>query len=74
MASFEAAPNNGMHPTRNSAALILYGSSGRVMPGVGLLLFAKFDEIESVYCYENFVACIWHLDVIRHKFRSSSDR
>jgi hypothetical protein len=23
-----------MHPTRNSAALIIYGSSGRVMPGV----------------------------------------
>ena len=26
--------NNGMHPTRNSAALIIKGSSGRVMPGV----------------------------------------
>ena len=26
--------NNGMHPTRNSAALILNGNSGRVMPGV----------------------------------------
>jgi len=23
-----------MHPTRNSAALIIKGSSGRVMPGV----------------------------------------
>ncbi len=29
-----AAPNNGMHPTGNSAALIFKGSSGRVMPGV----------------------------------------
>jgi len=26
--------NNGMHPTRNSAVLIIEGSSGRVMPGV----------------------------------------
>ena len=26
--------NSGMHPTRNSAALIITGSSGRVMPGV----------------------------------------
>ena len=31
---WQAAPNNGMHPTRNSAALIIKGSSGRVMPGV----------------------------------------
>jgi len=26
--------NNGMHPTRKSAALKFNGSSGRVMPGV----------------------------------------
>ncbi len=30
-----AAPDNDRHPTRNSAALIIYGSSERVMPGVG---------------------------------------
>lgn len=30
--------NNGMHPTRNSAAFIIYGSSGRVMLGVRPLL------------------------------------
>jgi hypothetical protein len=29
--------NNGMHPTRNSAALKLNLSGGRVMPGVMLL-------------------------------------
>jgi hypothetical protein len=30
-----------MHPTRNSAALIIKGSSGRVMPGVMLFLLTK---------------------------------
>jgi hypothetical protein len=30
-----AAPNNGMHPTRNTTALIFSrGLGGRVMPGV----------------------------------------
>ena len=28
------APNNGLHPTRNSVALMLNLSGGRVMPGV----------------------------------------
>jgi hypothetical protein len=37
--SKELQHNNGMHPTRNSAALKLKGSSGRVMPGVMLLRF-----------------------------------
>jgi hypothetical protein len=32
-----ASPNNVMHPTRHSAALIIHDSSGRVMPGIGLL-------------------------------------
>lgn len=36
--------NNGMHPTRNSAALILYGSGGRVMPGVRWLAILKANE------------------------------
>ena len=35
--SKELQHNNGMHPTRNSAALIIIGSSGRVMPGVRCL-------------------------------------
>jgi len=40
--------NNGMHPTRNSAALIITGSSGRVMPGVRLLLFTRqVDKIAA---------------------------
>ena len=41
MISFNAAPNNGIHPIRISAALILYGNSGRVMPGVRRLHFAE---------------------------------
>ena len=35
--------NNGMHPTRNSAALIIEGSSGRVMPGVRQLRGSQED-------------------------------
>jgi len=31
-------PNNGMHPTANSAAFNLNHSARRVMPAVGLLL------------------------------------
>jgi hypothetical protein len=33
-----AASNNGIHPTRNSAALKLNVVGGRVMPGVRLLV------------------------------------
>jgi hypothetical protein len=33
-----AQHNNGMHPSRNSAALKLKGNSGRVMPGVRPLI------------------------------------
>jgi hypothetical protein len=37
--SGRAPPNNGMHPTRDTAAFInLNGACGRVMPGVRLLL------------------------------------
>jgi hypothetical protein len=32
--SFNERHNNGMHPTRNSAAPIIKGSGGRVMPDV----------------------------------------
>jgi hypothetical protein len=32
---YKAGPNNGMHPTRDTAALIFHnGPGGRVMPGV----------------------------------------
>jgi hypothetical protein len=31
---FFRPPGNGMHPTRTSAALIINGSIGRVMPGI----------------------------------------
>lgn len=31
----ETPPNDGMHPTRSCAALILNLFGGRVMPGVG---------------------------------------
>ena len=36
----KAAPNNGMHPTRDTAALIyLNRAGGRVMPGVSWLSY-----------------------------------
>lgn len=34
-AHFYAASNNGLHPTRNSVAVIHNLAGGRVMPGVG---------------------------------------
>ena len=37
-----SAPNNGMHPTRDTAALIiLQVAGGRVMPGVRRLLLLR---------------------------------
>jgi hypothetical protein len=39
-----AASNNGMHPTRNSAALKLNLVGGRVMHGVGRLPFIQSIE------------------------------
>jgi hypothetical protein len=34
---FNAAPNNGMHPTANSVAFIINHPARRVMPGVSCL-------------------------------------
>ncbi len=67
-------PNNGMHPTRKSAALIVNGSSGRVMPGVRRLTLLKIIEamnrrssgagiilfvIVGLYCFMGLIQAVW---------------
>jgi hypothetical protein len=44
-AVYKAAPNNGMHPTRNSAGLIINIDCGRVMPGVRLFVVKFMSQM-----------------------------
>jgi hypothetical protein len=52
-----AAANNGMRPTRNSAALKLDLVSGRVMHGVGRLPFIQSIEegLSQIYDWRCFI-------------------
>jgi hypothetical protein len=43
-----ARSNNGMHPTRNSAALITKGSGGRVMPGVMRFSLVEMKNLHRI--------------------------